>query len=77
MAADPVTDGDEYRAKLRSLGFARKAGTDRTTPVIDDRTGQRVGRQTEHWDGRVDATAERVTVVANPQANITVRSDHA
>ena len=77
MAADPVDDAAAYREKLRSLGFARRAGGDRTTPVVDDRTGERIGRQTEHWDGRVDATAERVTVVPNPNATFTVRSDHA
>lgn len=78
MATDPeLTDAETYREKLRSLGFSARPQRSRTTPVVDDRTGRRVGTQTEHRDGRVDATAERVTVVANPNSTIAVRSDHA
>lgn len=44
----------------KSYAFLRHKGTSRTTAVIreEGRTrGQVGGSQTEHWDGRVDATA--------------------
>lgn len=64
--ATEVQDGDGYREKLRTLSFGmRHQGTKRVTPVLNETTGQRVGRQIEHWSGRVDATAERVTATPN------------
>lgn len=59
-----VADETSYVAKLKSLGFSRLRGTNRTTPVLSEQ-GERVGNQTEHWSGRVDAQAERFTVTVN------------
>ena len=69
-------DPEEYRAKLRSLGFVGKPqrGTTRTTPVVDDDTGRRVGHHTEHWSGRVDATATGVRAVPNPAVTQALRN---
>lgn len=44
-------------------GFANAT---HTTVKVNDHTGERVGTETEHWSGRVDATAERMTVTVNP-----------
>jgi hypothetical protein len=56
----------EYRDKLRSIGFDRKHLT-KTIPVPDDRTGERCGVQTEHRDGRVDATVLAPTIAVKSQ----------
>ncbi len=56
---------DDYRAKLRSISFARHRGTSRTVPVVADdgpRRGTEVGAKTEHWDGRTDAVARVETI---------------
>ena len=47
-----------YRRKLESLGFIARDHRTKTTVVYDDdRGGGRIaGYQTEHKDGRVDAT---------------------
>lgn len=54
--------------RRHGLGVMRSgaAQTTRTTIARHDHTGERVGTQTEHWDGRVDARAEKVTVTVNP-----------
>ena len=53
---------DRYRDKLQSLSFSKLKGTTRKRPVRDERTGQHVGYQTDHWSGRVDATITGATV---------------
>jgi hypothetical protein len=45
--------------------LAGGAGTTRTSPVPRDDAPGVAGTRTEHWDGRVDATA-RATVHVNP-----------
>jgi len=48
---------EAYKEKLRSLAFGMKnQGTRRTTVVLRDDNGKPAGTQTEHWDGRIDAT---------------------
>lgn len=68
---------DSFAEKLahwrrHGLGVMRSgaASSTRVTPVAHERTGERVGSQTEHWSGRVDATAERVTITVNPSLRI-------
>lgn len=46
---------DEYKAKLRSVGFSTRQGTSKRKPVIDDRDGSIGGYETEHWNGSQDA----------------------
>lgn len=45
----------EYREKLKSIGFDRKH-LSKTWVVPHDDTGEPTGTQTEHRDGRLDAT---------------------
>jgi len=54
--------------KRHGLGVMRSGAhrSTRTTIARHDHTGARVGTQTEHWDGRVDAKAERVEITVNP-----------
>lgn len=69
-----VTDADdEFREKLahmrrHGLGVMRSGATASTRTVVKqhDHTGERVGTETEHWSGRVDATAERMDVTVSP-----------
>lgn len=56
----------DYQQKLRSIGFSKHRGTNKVVPVLSEKTGDRVGFHTEHWSGRVDATAERFSVAVNP-----------
>lgn len=79
MAPDDVTDAAAraaYREKLRSISLVGRPlkGSERTTPVVDDNTGTRIGHQTEHWSGRVDATAEGVRGIPHPAVVAAVRS---
>ena len=46
-----------YREKLESLGFSTRRGSSETTVIRNDRDGSIAGRQTEHWNDRVDAQA--------------------
>lgn len=47
----------EIADKVRSLGTGFNKGKSKTTRVVDDRDGSTAGRQTEHWDDRLDAVA--------------------
>jgi len=49
---------EEYKDKLRSLGFV-KAGSKQSTRLtrVDREDGSIAGTEREHWDGRVDGTA--------------------
>lgn len=40
-----------------SFGVMSRRGSSDRRPVTDERDGSIAGHQTEHWDGRVDATA--------------------
>ena len=46
---------DDYRDKLRSLGFSRHKGTSKTTVVPHERDGKTAGYQIEQWDDSVSA----------------------
>jgi hypothetical protein len=61
---------DEYKDKLKSLGFIAKDHPTKTTKVRRDDDGTTAGFQTEHKDGRVDATITPMPVVtkSRPQS---------
>ena len=46
----------EYRKHLESLGFIAREHKTKTWKVHDDDNGRVAGYQTEHKDGRLDAT---------------------
>jgi hypothetical protein len=46
---------EEYREKLRTLGFSTRRGTSERHVIRDERDGTVAGIQTDHWDDRVDA----------------------
>ena len=48
-----------------SRAFGRLAGTSKDTLVRRHDTGEVGGKQTEHWDGRVDATIVAPTIIEN------------
>jgi hypothetical protein len=54
---------EEYKEKLRSLGFV-KAGSKSSTRLtrVDREDGTIAGTEREHWDGRVDGTAMPRTI---------------
>jgi hypothetical protein len=54
-----MSDNGEYKAKLRSIGFPRKAGAVQVRKRRED--GARI-TEVEHWDGRQDATITPATV---------------
>lgn len=63
-----MSDAEEYKEKLRSIGQVRSGSKQvkRRSFVPDerDKTGQRVaGQHIEHWDGRQDAIAYPDTAV--------------
>lgn len=70
--ASPAADPEEFAAKLRYWRERGRApgriqpGREHVTPVLHEDTGERVGHQREHWNGRVDATAERVQMIPFP-----------
>lgn len=74
------TDDDGFAEKLahwRRHGFGvlrpgYRSAT-RTEPVRHDHTGEPVGTRTEHWSGRVDATARKVEVIPNPNLTAGLR----
>lgn len=45
--------------------FGVLAGTDKETLVRREDNGKIGGKQTEHWDGRVDATIIAPTIIKN------------
>jgi hypothetical protein len=55
-----------YREKLRSIGFDRGHLT-KQVDVTDERDGRRAGWQTEHRDGRVDATVTPKPIIVGTQ----------
>lgn len=59
--------------KRHGLGVMRSGAhnSTRTTPAVHERTGEQVGNHTEHWDGRIDATATRFDIAVNP--NLTLK----
>lgn len=60
---------DDFREKIKSIGFSRKRGQSNITAVVGDdgpNRGQVVGERTEHWDDRVDAKVTRPVVTVNP-----------
>ena len=69
-----TSDESAFAEKLRYWRETRRFGvlspghaaSTRTTVARHDHTGERVGTHTEHWDGRIDATAEKVAVTVNP-----------
>lgn len=60
MDGDTLDDAERkaaYREKLAGIGFGlRFKDTSRTWVVKRDDNGKTAGTQTEHWDGRIDAT---------------------
>jgi hypothetical protein len=62
-----MSESDSYKDKLQSLSFSKLRGTTRKRPVTDERTGQYVGYQTDHWSGRVDATITEASVQVSPE----------
>ena len=48
---------DEYREKLKTLGFGTKRGQSERRIVRDERDGSVAGVETENWDGSQDAAA--------------------
>ena len=74
----PEDDFAEKLAHMRrhGVGIVRSGARNstRTAEVRHEHTGERVGTQTEHWDGRVDARAERVTVEVNPALKLKERT---
>lgn len=48
----------------RQVVYGRHAGTSRDIPVRREDNGKVGGKQTEHWDGSVDATAKVDTIRA-------------
>ena len=46
---------EEFKEKIRSLGFPRKTGQSEKVPVINEDDGSIGGYHTKHWDGRQDA----------------------
>ena len=52
---------EEFKEKIKSLGFPRKFGQSEKVPVVDERDGKVGGYHTKHWDGRQDAN-----VIARP-----------
>lgn len=62
----------------RCYGIGQRTGPTRDRTVYADDgplRGQRVGTATDHADGRVDATATRMTLTVNPA--LTARKDPA
>lgn len=60
---------EDFKDKIRTIGFSRKHGQSNVTDVIADdgpNRGQVVGRREEHWDDRVDAKVTRPVVTVNP-----------
>lgn len=75
MAEESLAEKLAYwRAKGCAPGQL-KPGRSKVTIVQSDYTGERVGTQTEHWDGRVDARAEKVAVTANPNLKLKESTD--
>lgn len=52
---------DEFKDRIKSIGFLRKKGQSETVPVTDERDGSVGGYHVKHWDGSQDAH-----VVAKP-----------
>jgi hypothetical protein len=48
---------EDYRDKLKTLGFGTKRGQDERRVITDERDGTVAGVETEHWDGSQDAAA--------------------
>lgn len=46
---------DEFKDKLRSIGFSRLRGTAERKPVLREEDGSIGGYQTTHWDDHQDA----------------------
>jgi hypothetical protein len=60
--------GEEYREKLKSLGFGTHRGQTHQRVITDERDGSVAGVLTEHWDDRVDAAARPKSIhVKAPQ----------
>ena len=47
--------GEDFKEKVKSLGFPRKVGQSEKVPVLDERDGSIGGYHIKHWDGRQDA----------------------
>jgi hypothetical protein len=60
----------EYRDKLLSIGFDRRHLSKRVD-VTDERDGTRAGWQTEHRDGRIDATVTPKPIVVSTRTQET------
>lgn len=58
---------DEYRDKLRSIGFPRRGGETKTTTVLRE-DGTVAGQTIEHGDGRQDAVVTPPPIVARSAA---------
>lgn len=56
-----------FKEKIASIGFGRHAGSSRRVDIPSDSGPGMSGFQTEHWDGRVDATCTRPQVTVNPE----------
>ncbi len=62
-----MTEEISFKDKIRSIGFAhRNMGTTRTRLVTSEETGRVIGKQVDHWNGRVDAVARPETVHLRP-----------
>lgn len=71
----PDRTPEEFREHIESVGISTRLGdvkrTDpvKVTPVANGDGPGVAGHQTEHWDGRVDATVTPATVIATPTYN--------
>lgn len=57
----------------RLVGYGKHAGTAKDTFVLTDK-GKLSGKQTEHWDGHVDATIIAPTIHRNGSTGETTTS---
>ncbi len=60
---------EQFRERIRSVGFGLRSGQSETRVVMSDDAPMIAGRVTEHWDGRQDATvfAQPVNLTAAAQ----------
>lgn len=53
---------EEYKRKIRSLGFSTRRGSSKRKPVVDERDGSQAGYHVEHWDDRQEAVVTPKTI---------------
>jgi hypothetical protein len=57
-----VPVSEEFKDKIKSIGFSTKRGTSVRKPVVNEETGTPGGYHVEHWDGSQDAHVVPQTV---------------